>query len=143
MIGKEQFYLDDEGYSGPNEDVCRLDVSMRQSRGMRMPAIIHKALLTISTKEIQYMFSKAPISQIPLLGNLLSDAVQTSHHWNMERSLGEPTTDCLTTMIPKDPTQDISITLWVGPERGDQMTNVFKLGPTWSSLPSHLWGLGL
>ena len=52
MIGKEQFYLDDEGYSGPDEDVCRLDVSMRQSWGMRMPAIIHKALLTISTKEI-------------------------------------------------------------------------------------------
>lgn len=73
-------------------------------REQKSAAIIHKALLTTSTEEIQYMFSKAPISQIPLLGNLLSDAVQTSHHWRMERSLGEPTTDCLTTMIPKDPT---------------------------------------
>lgn len=114
-------------------------VPMQTSRReQKSAAIIHKAVLTISTEEIQYMFSKAPISQIPLLGNLLSDAVQTSHHWRMERSLGEPTTDCLTTMVPKDPTQDISITLWVGAETGDQMTNVFKLGPTWSSLPSHL-----
>lgn len=87
------------------------------------------ALLTISTKEIQYMFSKAPISQIPLLGNLLFDAVQTSHHWRMERSLGEPTTDCLTTMIPEDPTQDISITLWVGPGTGDPMKLVTCLSP--------------
>ena len=99
-------------------------------REQKSAAIINKASLTISTEEIQYMFLKAPISQIPLLGNLLSDAVQTSHHWRMERSLGEPTTDCLTTMIPKDPTQDISITLWVGPETGDQMINIFKLRPT-------------
>lgn len=42
--------------------------------------IIQKALLTISTSEIQYMFSKAPTNEISLLGNLLSDAVQTSHH---------------------------------------------------------------
>ncbi len=110
-------------------------------RKQKSAATISKALLTISTEEIQYMLSKSPISQIPLLGNLLSDAVQTSHHWRMERSLEEPTTDCLTTMIPKDPTQDISITLWVGPETGDQMTNIFMLRPTWSSLPSHLCNL--
>jgi hypothetical protein len=79
------------------------------------------------------MFSKAPTSQIPFLGNLLSDAVQTSHQWKMERELAEPTTDCLTTMIPKNPTQDISITLWVGQETGDQMIDIFKLRPTWSS----------
>ena len=77
---------------------------------------IDNSALTKYDAEIQYMFSKAPTSQIHLLGNLLSDAIQTSHHWRMERSLGEPATDCLTTMIPKDPTQDTSVTLWVGPE---------------------------
>lgn len=84
------------------------------------------------------MFSKAQTSQIPLLGDLLSDAVQTSHHWEMERRLGEPTTDCLATMIPKDQNQDISITLWVGQETGFRMRTVFNLQPTWSSIPSHL-----
>jgi len=56
------------------------------------------------------MFSKAPTNQILLLGNIVSDAVQTSHHWEMERTLGEETTDCLTTMIPEDQNQDVSIT---------------------------------
>jgi len=100
--------------------------------------IIQKALLTISTLEIQYMFSKAPTNQIPLLGNLLSDAVQTSHHWEMERTLGEEMTDCLTTMIPKDQNQDISITLWVGLEAGLRLNDIFNLRPTWSSSLGHL-----
>lgn len=64
------------------------------------------------------MFSKAPTKQIPLLGNLVPDAVQTSHHWEMERTLEEETTDCLTTIVPQDQNQDISITLWVGREAG-------------------------
>lgn len=98
----------------------------------------HSGLLTISTIEIQYMFSKAPISQIPLLGPALSDAVQTSGHWKMERRLGEITTDCLTTMIPEDRNQDISITLWVGPERGLQLKDIFNLQKTWSSSRHHL-----
>jgi hypothetical protein len=100
--------------------------------------IIHKALLLISTSEIQYMFSKAPTNQIPLLGKLLSDAVQTSHHWEMERTLEEETTDCLTTMIPQGQNQDISITLWVGREVGLQMRDIFNLRPTWSSSLGHL-----
>ncbi|MCJ1344894.1 hypothetical protein MMC31_003099 [Peltigera leucophlebia] len=90
-----------------------------------------KETVTIKKRrEIQYMFSKAPVSKIPLLGSLLSDAVKTSHNWKMERSLGEPTTECLTTMIPRDPTQDISMTLWVGPETGGQIIDVFELRPT-------------
>ena len=41
--------------------------------------IIQKTLLTIPTSEIQYMFSKAPTNQIPLLGSLLSDAVHSGN----------------------------------------------------------------
>lgn len=92
----------------------------------------------MSTSEIQYMFSKAPNSQIPFLGNLLSDAVQTSHHWEMERTLEEDTTDCLTTMIPEDRNQDISLTLWVGLEAGLRLNDIFNLRPTWSSSHGHL-----
>lgn len=84
------------------------------------------------------MFSKTSISQISLLGNLLPDAVQTSHHWEMERTLGEKTTDCLTTMIPQDRNQDIFITLWVGLEAGLRLNDIFNLRPTWSSSHGHL-----
>ena len=50
-----------------------------------------------------------------------------------ERELAEPNTECLTTLITKKPTQDIFITLRVGQETSDQMINIFKLQPTWSS----------
>lgn len=99
-------------------------------REQKSAATINKALLTISIEEIQYMFSKASISQISLLSNLLFDAVQTSHHWRMKRSLEESTTNCLTTMILKNSTQDIFITLWVGSETEDQMINIFMLRST-------------
>jgi hypothetical protein len=84
------------------------------------------------------MFSKAPIAQISLLGSLLSDAVQSNRQWKIERMLEESTTDCLITLIPRDPTEDISITLWVGHMDGLQMNDIFELRLKWSSLPSHL-----
>lgn len=112
--------------------------SMKQSQQRRGVSSNHlsqywRPFLITSTVEIQYMYSKAPINKIQLLDGLVSDAMQTSHHWKLERSLGEPTTDCLTTMTPIDPTQDMSITLWVGPESGVQMIKVLNLGRTWSS----------
>lgn len=79
------------------------------------------------------MFSKAPIDRIELLRDLLPDAIRTSHHWKLERSLGEPTTDCLTEMIPKDPNQDTAVTLWIGPETRYHMIKALNLQPTWSS----------
>nr|KMM66515.1 hypothetical protein CPAG_02854 [Coccidioides posadasii RMSCC 3488] len=78
-----------------------------------------------------------PRSQISLLGDLLSDAVHISCQWDIERSLGKPMTDCPTTLIPKDPTQDISITLWVGQEAGLQINDTFNLVLKWTSLPTH------
>jgi len=98
----------------------------------------YRALLFMPNIEIQYMFSKAPIGQILLLGDLLSKALQSSHHWIMERRLGEPTTDCVTTMIPEDRSQDVSITLWVGPEAGLLLNDMFSLRKTWSSSRGHL-----
>lgn len=89
-------------------------------------------------RQIQYMFSKGPTSHIPLLGNLLSDAVQASNQWKMEQRLGESTTECLTTLIPEGQGEDISITLWVGQIAGFRMLDLFKLQPTWSALPKHL-----
>lgn len=61
-------------------------ISMKQSycgkRGVSSNHLSHyqRHLLITSTVEIQYMYSKAPTSQIQLLGSLVSDAMQTSHH---------------------------------------------------------------
>jgi len=72
-----------------------------------------------------------------LLGELLFEAVSSSRQWKLERRLGESTTDCLTTLMPEDPAQDISITLWVGQEAGLKINDSFSLVPKWKSLPSH------
>lgn len=93
----------------------------------------HANLLT----EIQYMYSNAPTGHIQKLGDLLANAVRSSRQWKIERSLGETTTNCLTIMVPQNPTQDISITLWVGPETGLHLNSLFNLVPQWTSLPSH------
>jgi len=95
------------------------------------------AFLTTYAIEIQFMFSKAPTSQLSLLSDLLPDAIQNSHQWKKERELGEPTTDCLTTMIPEDPDQDISISLWVGRKEGYQINQMIMLQRTWSAWHSH------
>lgn len=84
------------------------------------------------------MYSKSPADHIPKLRDLIIDAVQTSRQWKTEREAGELTTDCLTTMIPKDINEDISITLWVGQSAGLALLDVLKLQPTWSSLLGHL-----
>lgn len=80
--------------------------------------------------EIDYRCSEAPTSQISLLGNLLFDAVQSGHQWKWERNIGvRSTTDCLNALIPKDRSQDISITLLVSYEKGLDLIKLLKLKP--------------
>lgn len=88
--------------------------------------------------EIQYMFSRAPVRRIPLIKEHISNAIQTSRLWRTERVALEPTTECLTTMIPEDENADISITMWVGQEAGIELLKVLELQPTWSSSLGHL-----
>lgn len=91
----------------------------------------------MSIIEIQYMFSKAPSTHIPLLGDLIYNAVHESNQWKTERGAGEPITDCLTILIPRGEDEDMSITLWIGREKGLQLLDTFKLQRTWSAPPSH------
>ena len=91
---------------------------------------MRKVTLIKYTIDIDYRFSEAPTSQIPLVGGLLSDAVQSSRQWRWERNLGgRSTTDCLNALIPKNRSQDISITLLVGHEKGLELIEKFQLVP--------------
>jgi len=92
--------------------------------------IIHRALTIISTTEIDYRCSEAPISLMPLLGNPLFDAVAASNQWIWERKVGGPTTDCMNAMAPEDRSQDISITLSVGYRKGLEVIDKFQLATT-------------
>uniref|UniRef100_A0A093UXX3 Uncharacterized protein n=1 Tax=Talaromyces marneffei PM1 TaxID=1077442 RepID=A0A093UXX3_TALMA len=88
--------------------------------------------------EIQYMFSRAPVHRIPLIKDHIPNAMQTSQLWRTERVGLEPTTNCLTMMIPQDENADISITMWVGQQAGMELLKVLELQPTWSSSLGHL-----
>jgi len=91
---------------------------------------VRRAMLTSYAIDIDYRCSEAPTSQIPLVGGLLSDAVQSSRQWRWERNVGgRSTTDCLNALIPKNRSQDISITLLVGHEKGLELIEKFQLAP--------------
>lgn len=89
-------------------------------------------------RQIEYMFSSAPVERMHLLPQLIPDAIQTSRLWTSERQANDPRTGCLATMIPQDGNADISITLWVGQQAGMEILNTLKLQPTWSSSLGHL-----
>ena len=92
--------------------------------------VLRMAWLTISTTEIEYRYSEAPIDLIPLLGDPLSAAVQSSQQWKWERNIGVGLkTDCLNALAPKNRSQDISITLLVGFEKGTRLIEKFQLVP--------------
>ncbi|KAH7378965.1 hypothetical protein BKA64DRAFT_648391 [Cadophora sp. MPI-SDFR-AT-0126] len=84
-------------------------------------------------RQIERMYSNGPISQVSSFGELLSNAIQSSNQWKKERELGESTTNCWTTMIPRDPNQDISITIWLGRKDGHRVNVALMVEPTWSS----------
>lgn len=105
--------------------------TVRTGRSKQEEAVvIHRALVIISTTEIDYRCSEAPISLMPLLGDPLFNAVAASNQWKWERNVGGPTTDCMNAMVPQDRNQDISITLSLGYRKGLEVIDKFKLAPT-------------
>lgn len=59
---------------------------------------------------------------MPILGERILNAVQTSNQWQWERSIGgTDTSDCLTALVPKNRNRDISINLLVGHSSGLQL----------------------
>jgi len=105
------------------------EIQNRDRRKHNKPLFIYETCLTSTTIEIEYRCSEAPTSQIPYLGALLFDAVQSSQQWIWERSLGGLTTDCLNVLVPENRSQDISITLSVGHMRGLGLIRRFQLTP--------------
>lgn len=75
--------------------------------------------------EIDYKMSSMPSGKLPQLIKRLSWAIECSEQWKWERRIfaerlgsDADTTDCLNFFVPKDRSQDISITLVVGRRAG-------------------------
>ncbi|KAJ5418099.1 uncharacterized protein N7487_001649 [Penicillium crustosum] len=59
--------------------------------------------------------------------------VQNSALWKWERSQGHGTTACVATLFPKDETQDVSFTIWVGHNDGYRLNDTYGVKHALSS----------
>lgn len=109
------------------EELTAENTTQQSNMGRGMLDILYKKLLTAT--EIEYVYSRAAIIQVNHLGNLLSEAVQSSSQRDSEH--GEPDTNCVTLMLPRDPKHDISINLLVGQKAGFRIIDTLKLQPLW------------
>lgn len=79
------------------------------------------------------MFTNAPANIISIVPQPYRQAIMNSALWKWERSQGYTTTSCLAHLFPKDPTQDVSVTLWVGYNEGYRLNDIFKVEHAMSS----------
>ncbi|KAK5079437.1 hypothetical protein LTS08_000013 [Lithohypha guttulata] len=110
----------------PDNADARLNLEESSAPAYHVRDELVKAVPT--NRHIEYRYSEAPINQMILLSDLISDAVQSSHQWKWERDLGgKMSTDCVNALVPKSRTQDISITLLVGYEKGMKLIEELQL----------------
>ncbi|KAL6240640.1 hypothetical protein RBB50_012467 [Rhinocladiella similis] len=84
-------------------------------------------------REMKEMHTNGPAYIIYMLPQPFRRAIMNSALWKWERSQGDTTTACLVILFPKDPTQDVSITLWVGHNEGYWLNDIYQLKHTMSS----------
>jgi len=80
----------------------------------------------ISTAEIEFAFSQAPIEKLPLLRDLIPKGIETSLLYSEERKRQEPRTGCITVFIrPRN--ADGSIIITTGSRTCHAMRNALGL----------------
>ncbi|EEQ35365.1 conserved hypothetical protein [Microsporum canis CBS 113480] len=75
----------------------------------------------------KYIYSNAPASNIEKLPEPFRTAVRNSKLWEAERRQGLETTGCLATLLPKDDTQDVSLTIWCANEDGYRLHRMYGM----------------
>ena len=76
---------------------------------------------------IEYKYSEAPTDGIKVLRESLLSLIEGSTQWKWERDLGGSTTDCLNILVPKDRSEDISITIRAGFEEGMKLVQCLRM----------------
>ncbi|KFY65654.1 hypothetical protein V496_02423 [Pseudogymnoascus sp. VKM F-4515 (FW-2607)] len=76
-------------------------------------------------REMKYMYTNAPASNISRMPEPFKAAVQNSQLWKSERNQGLETTGCWPSLFPKDNRQDVSFTIWCGNDDGEFLTKFF------------------
>jgi len=89
------------------------------------PAAADSLLPYKENREMKYMYTNAPASNISKMPEPFRAAVQNSQQWKSERSQGLETTGCWPSLFPKDNRQDVSFTIWCGNKDGAHLTKFF------------------
>ncbi|CZT07028.1 uncharacterized protein RAG0_12619 [Rhynchosporium agropyri] len=94
----------------------------------QQPAAACSPLLYDTKREMKYMYTNAPASNImshapePFRG-----AIQNSRLWASERHDGLTTTGCFAALFPKDYKQDVSFTIWCSQDDAYRLIEIFEL----------------
>jgi hypothetical protein len=80
---------------------------------VRKSYIIYSIRLTIFIVQIEFAFSHASIEKLPVISDLILQAIRTSEQYTNERGGQEPRTDCVS-MFVRPGLQDSSIVIIIG-----------------------------
>ncbi|KAL6229868.1 hypothetical protein BDW75DRAFT_234864 [Aspergillus navahoensis] len=78
-------------------------------------------------REMQHIYTNSDPACINKLPKSFQTAVMQSQLWQWERRRGMETTGCLSTLFPKDNTQDVSLTIWCGNPEAYNINDEFGL----------------
>ncbi|KMP10219.1 hypothetical protein CIRG_09900 [Coccidioides immitis RMSCC 2394] len=105
--------------SSPEQGAYEGETAERKGKGRTMPPD--------EKREMKYMFTDAPASNVSTLPEPFRKAIENSRLWQWERQQGMENTGCLASLFPKDVAQDVSFTIWCGHDDGYHLNSVFGM----------------
>lgn len=75
------------------------------------------------------MFSNAPFTILEIMPEPFKYAIETSKQWKMERDRNDPTTSCLSSIFPRNETQDVNFMIQCGHIDAYRLNDIFGLNP--------------
>ncbi|KAH7303717.1 hypothetical protein B0I35DRAFT_364409 [Stachybotrys elegans] len=82
---------------------------------------------THENREMQYIFTNGPVTNMSHMPQPFKAAMETSKLRKWEIAQGSSTTSAYSTLFPKDGSQDVSFTIWVGHNDGYLLNDIFGL----------------
>ncbi|KAM5431532.1 hypothetical protein McanMca71_004767 [Microsporum canis] len=115
------------GYDRSNQPPLHESTIQRLTQNQESPAGVTSQPASTKNREAKYIYSNAPASNIEKLPEPFRTAVRNSKLWEAERRQGLETTGCLATLLPKDDTQDVSLTIWCANEDGYRLHRMYGM----------------
>lgn len=83
--------------------------------------------MTMPILEIELVYTNALVENISFLGEPNTSTVEHSTQRNSERAIRATYTNCISVLVPKGVTQDMSVNILIGRELGWQLIDFLEL----------------